>query len=446
MHDTSPSASSPLSAWRTHGLLFLLAFLYADNFIGRQIVAVMIEPIRLEFGASDTSMGLISGLAFAAVFAVLGLPAGRLADRMPRTRLLALSSLCWGIATILCALSGNFVLLVVARMLVAAVEAPGAPASLSLIADLYPPQRRAFAISCFTAAPTFAAILALSLGAWLVDQYGWRTSFVIVGTPALLISALLAFTTREPARGTWDGGARVELSSGLLATVGQLWAHRPVRYLILASAVATLGGNAFGMWNATFLVRSHGLELRHAGLLTGLIGGTAAGLGVLFSGWLTDHLGKRNPHWRFRIPLVGHLVGLVTLAAYLSWPSDVLTWIAGVPVPTAMLWCGLNGFFMVWWLGPSFSMLTTLVAPANRAVAMALQTMLSTLCGVGLGPVLTGALSDLLQTAFGIESLRYALFFSCAATSMAIVLFLIMRASLLRKQAAPCAAAAQSAR
>ncbi len=166
------SASVAPSPWRTHGLLILLAMMYADNFIGRQIVAVMIEPIKHEFGASDTSMGLISGLAFAAVFALLGLPAGRLADRMSRTGLLAASSLLWGIATILCGLTGSFMLLVIARMAVAAVEAPAAPAALSLIADLYPPQKRAFAISVFTAAPTFAAIIALSLGAWMVDSYG----------------------------------------------------------------------------------------------------------------------------------------------------------------------------------------------------------------------------------------------------------------------------------
>jgi MFS family permease len=435
MHDTTMKTAASPSGWRTHGLLFLLALLYADNFIGRQIVAVMIEPIRLEFGASDTSMGLISGLAFAAVFAVLGLPAGRIADRMSRTRLLAISSLFWAVATILCGVTGSFILLVVARMLVAAVEAPAAPASLSLIADLYPPQRRAFAISCFTAAPTFAAILALSGGAWLVDQYGWRTTFVIVGTPAILISLLLALFAREPVRGTWDGGGKPVLNHGLYRTVAQLWAHKPFRYLVLASALATLGGNAFGMWNATFLVRSYGMELKHAGLLTGLIGGTAAGIGVIFSGWLTDHLGNRQPHWRFRIPLIGHFVGLSTLAAYLSWPADILVIVAGVPVPTAMVWCALNGFFMVWWLAPSFSMLTTLVPPQNRAVALAFQTMLSTLCGIGLGPVLTGALSDLLQPVFGIESLRYAMFFSCFAAALAMLLFLLMRTHLLREQA-----------
>lgn len=111
---------APVSPWRSHGLLFLLAMMYADNFVGRQIIAVMIEPIKHEFGASDTSMGLISGLAFAAVFAVLGLPAGRLADRLPRIAPLSVSCIFWGIATIVCGLTGSFLLLVLARMAVAA--------------------------------------------------------------------------------------------------------------------------------------------------------------------------------------------------------------------------------------------------------------------------------------------------------------------------------------
>lgn len=415
-------APAALSPWRSHGLLLLLAMMYADNFVGRQIVAVMIEPIKHEFGASDTSMGLISGLAFAAVFAVLGLPAGRLADRLPRIGLLAVSCLFWSIATILCGLTGSFMLLVLARMAVAVAEAPAAPTALSLIADLYPPQRRAFAISVFTAAPTFAAIIALSLGAWLVDTQGWRTSFIVVGLPALLIGALLALFGREPQRGRWDGAVSHAAPLDMMSTVKALWAEHPVRYLILASATATLGGTAFGMWNATFLVRSHGLALQHAGLLTGLIGGTCAGFGVMFAGWLVDRLGARAAHWRLRIPLAGHLLGLLSLAAYLFWPGDILVWMGGVPVPEAMLWCGLNAFVSVWWLGPSFALLTTLTSPRNRAVALALQTLLSTLLGVGVGPVLTGALSDLLQPRYGVEALRHALLFSCMTSIGAILL------------------------
>lgn len=414
-----PAALSP---WRSHGLLFLLAMMYADNFVGRQIVAVMIEPIKQEFGASDTSMGLISGLAFAAVFAVLGLPAGRLADRLPRIGVVAASCMLWGVATILCGFTGSFLLLVLARMAVAVTEAPAAPAALSLIADLYPPQRRAFAISFFTAAPTFAAIIALSLGAWMVDVWGWRTTFIVVGSPALLIGMLVLAFGREPGRGRWDGAAEHARPLDLRSPLKALWAEKAVRYLILAGATATLGGTAFGMWNATFLVRSYGLALQHAGLLTGLVGGVSAGLGVMFAGWLSDRTGSRGAHWRLGVPILGHAVGLLSLATYLFWPADIWMEIAGVPVPEAMLWCGLHGFFAVWWLGPSFALLTTLTSPHIRARAIALQTLLSTLFGVGFGPLLIGTLSDLLHPLLGSEALRHALLVGCATSVGAVIL------------------------
>ena len=427
------------SGWRSHGLLLLLALLYADNFIGRQIMAVMIEPIRLEFGATDTAMGLISGLAFAGVYALLGLPAGRIADRYSRVRVLAVSSLLWGVATILCGFAGSFVLLVVARMAVAAAEAPATPTSLSIISDLYPPHRRSFAISCFTAAPTFAAILALSGGAWLVGLHGWRTAFVVVALPIFVAVLLLAFVVREPARGVWDGavpagaaGAAVATPrGGMFATVVELWALKPYRYLVLACAVTTLGANAYGMWNPSFLVRSHGLPLQHAGMLAGLIGGTSAGFGVLFSGWLSDHVTRLRPEWHLRIPLAGHAVAVVALAGYLLWPQSTLVEVGSVAVPTAMLWCALNGFFSVWWVGPSYSLITHLVAPDRRGVALALLTILSTLFGVGVGPLFVGALSDLLKGFLGIESLRYALLFGCV-TIVAAMLALLRVTALLR--------------
>ena len=343
------------SPWRRHGLLLLLTLLYADTFIGRQIMAVMIEPIKLEFGVSDSAMGLVSGLAFAAVFAVIGLSAGQLADRVTRTKLLAGCTILWGITTLLCGFATGFFTLIIARMLVAVAESPVSASSLSIISDLYPIHRRAFAISCFVSAPTFAAIIAMSLGAWLVEQYGWRTAFMLVALPSVLIALFFLFVS-EPRRGTYDPPiptSNVSLKLG--ETLKELLQHKTFMLLILSSAIATMGANAYGMWNATFLVRSHGLELQDAGILAGFVGGGSAALGLLFSGWFTDHLVRINPRWQIIIPLVGHGLGIVTMIAYLLWPTDILFNLDGLAVPVAMLWCALNGFFKVWWVGPCFS-------------------------------------------------------------------------------------------
>lgn len=420
----TPGSVCSTPAWRRHGLLFLLTLLYAENFIGRQIMAVMIEPIKQEFNASDTAMGLISGLAFAAVFALFGLSAGRLADRTSRTRLLAICALIWSLTTLLCGVTTGFAMLVVARMLVAIGEAPVSSSSISLIADLYPMHRRAFAISCFSSAPTFAAIIAMSFGAWLVAEYGWRTTFIIISIPAIGIALSFLLFVREPPRGTWD---KVGLQSpvlGMRATLASLWQLKAFRLLILASGVSTLGANAYGMWNATFLVRSHGLDLQQAGILAGCIGGGSAAVGMLFSGWFTDHLIRRHPRWQLAIPQIGHGVGIIAMLAYLLWPADSTLTVNGFSLPTAMIWCGINGFFAVWWVGPCFSLITQLVPPQSRAVAMACQTVLVTLLGVGIGPLAVGFISDLLVPTFGNESLRYSLVLGVITTAAAMLLLL----------------------
>lgn len=403
--------SNPHVGWRSHGLLLLLAAVFADNFVGRQILAVMIEPIKREFGVSDTAMGLVSGLAFSGVYALLALPAGRLADGMSRTRLLAMACLLWALATMLCGLAVSFWMLALARMAVAVSESPTTSASMSVIADLYPPHRRSFAISCFTAAPTFSAVIGLSLGAWVVEHYGWRMAFMLVGIPALGFSALLGFVAKDPARGRWDlasaHAAHPLQSLGIEAR--KLWALPAYRCLIMAGGLTTLSAYAIGMWNTSFLVRSHGLSLQHAGLLAGFICGGVAGIGALFSGWLSDHLTTRNAHWQIGIPIIGHVMALSALVAYLLWPNTVWLHLGGLPIPSAMLWCALYSFFCTWWVAPSFNLVTQLVPGNRRGTAMALQTIVSTLLGVGVGPLLAGLFSDALQPVFGIESLRYAL-------------------------------------
>ncbi|MBA1205004.1 MFS transporter [Pseudomonas capeferrum] len=422
--------------WRSHGLLLLLGAVFADNFIGRQILAVMIEPIKAEFGVGDTALGLISGLAFAAVYAVLGLPAGRLVDRLPRTRLLAVACLLWALATMACGLAGSFLALALARMLVAVSESPTTSASLSLIADLYPPQRRSFAISCFTAAPTFSSIIGLSIGAWVVEHHGWRNAFIALGLPALAFSVVLALLVRDPQRGRWDLSSHPAPTArlGLGAEARALWALAPYRWLILAGGLTTLGSYAVAMWNTSFLVRSHGLSVQDAGMLAGVICGTAAGIGGLFSGWLSDRLSRRAAHWQLSLPILGHLTAMSALSTYLLWPADPLVYLGSLPVPTAMLWCALYSFFAVWWVAPSYNLVTQLVAPQRRGTAMALQTIVSTLLGVGIGPLLTGLVSDLLQPLFGQESLRYALLLVSLPVLGAVLL--LLRTSLYNREQA----------
>ncbi len=424
------TGGNPLG-WRIHGFLALLVVTYAGSFMGRQIMSVMIEPIKQEFHVSDAAMGLISGLAFAVVYAFLGLPAGRLSDRHTRTRVLAISLGLWAFATLLCGFAMSFWMLIFARMLVAAAEAPVTPTSLSLISDLYPPHRRSLAISFFTGAPTISSILGLSIGAWVIDSYGWRTGFYAIGTPLILMSLIFGLFIKEPTRGQWDtGGGTEPPREGLMQAALKLLRNKACFMLIGASAITTFSAFSFAMWNTSFLVRSHELSLQHAGILAGVVTGIAAAIGSIFSGWLTDRLSAHNRAWLVRIPIIGHCVATLAMVAYFLTPAGIAFEVASVPVPTAMIWCAIAGFFTVFWVAPSFNLLSQLVTQWQRATVFALQTVFTTLCGVGLGPLVTGAISDALIPHAGEESLRYAL----VIVSITVIVPVLMLWTLLRSK------------
>jgi predicted MFS family arabinose efflux permease len=420
------------STWRQHALLLVLTLFYIESFVGRQIMAVMIEPIKAEFGASDAQMGLLTGLGFAIVFTLTGLSAGRLADRVNRTRLLAASALVWGIITALSGLTAGFISLLLMRMLVAVAEAPVTSASLSLLSDSYPIERRSFAISCFTSGATFAAIIALTLGAYWVELYGWRATFFIISTPALFIAFLLFFVMPEPMRGQFDAldspaikPAPVTLSNGFRASTKSLLKRKDYVLLVAASAIATLGANAFGMWNATFLVRSHDLTLSQAGMMAGFAGGGAAAIGILLSGYLADRIAKRKGVlW---LPILGHMLGWLFLVIYFLWPKGLANEYSFAGIPFAMLFCTLASFFSVWWVSPSLTLLTSLVPTTQRALAISMQTVLITFLGLGVGPMLVGVLSELFNDFVGVESLRYALLFSSCTTLVSVLLLIKLK-------------------
>lgn len=416
--------------WRQHVLLFVLTLFYIETFVGRQIMAVMIEPIKTEFGASDAQMGLLTGLAFAIVFALTGLSAGRLADRVNRTTLLAASALCWCIFTAISGLANGFIMLVFMRMLIAVAESPVTSSSLSLLADTYPLEQRSFAISCFTSGATFSAVIAMTIGAHWVEQYGWRHTLFIISLPAGLISILFFFMLKDPRKAT--SKYTTSLTSEALALPNELKGFREstkallklkdYRMLIYASSIATIAANAFGMWNTTFLVRSHDLSLTQAGMMAGLFGGGSAACGILLSGYLADRIAKRKGMlW---LPLVGHILGWLSMITYLLWPKDLGSgWIFS-GVPFAMIFCAMASFFSVWWFSPSITLLTEIVPSNQRALAISMQTVFITLLGVGLGPMLVGFFSDTLTNMMGTESLRYALMItSCFTLISVLILF-----------------------
>ena len=405
--------STPDVTWRTHLSLTLLALVYIFSVIDRQVIAILIEPIKQEFGASDTQMGLLSGLAFGLFYAALGVPVGKLADKYNRTLIVAVCCSLWSLATVACGLAGQFWQLFVSRMSVAIGEAGGMAPSISLVSDLYPPKQRSTVISLFMTGPNLAVVIGLSLGGWIAQQYGWRATFLVFGLPGIILGLFVWWFVKEPIRGGFDQPAEITEhlapSESLWQQVFRLLQITAFRRVSFACAIAGLSGYAYGVWTPSFLVRTHELSLAHAGLMFGFASGFGALFGGLFSGWLCDRMVQRDVRWQVGLPMIGVLISVPCAVAFLLWPSGSYWAWGGLNIPHAMVFSIAFGFFGSWWPSLSYSAISHMVRSSERGVAAAMLNFFITLFGIGVGPLLTGVISDLLTPSLGEQALRWSL-------------------------------------
>jgi MFS family permease len=427
--NTTPAAPTTTRR-QAHWALAVLTVVYAMNLIDRQIMGVLIEPVKNEFGASDTMMGFLTGLAFAAFYSALAIPFARYADRANRRNFVAWCCMGWSVMTGLCGMALNFTQLALARMGVAVGEAGGSAPSLSMIADLYPRAQRSRAMSVYMLGPHMGTLFGLGAGAWIAHQYGWRTAFIVMAVPGILAALLLRWTCVEPLRGTWDAPEAPQAESAqpkqpLREILLEVWRTPGFAWIATAGMLFGLAGYGLGIWGTAFLVRTHGLNLRDAGILVGLTGGVAAIIGALLSGWLTDKLVARDPRWQMGVPIVGTAIAIPLGMAYLLWPAGDVWQIGTLKVPVAMGFSLLFSVFAVWWTAPSYAAITTLVGASRRATSVAVYNLGLTVCGIGLGPFSVGVLSDLLTPAFGPLALRWALVIVMGGFVLAMVALIL---------------------
>lgn len=427
--NTTPAAPTTTRR-QAHWALAVLTVVYAMNLIDRQIMGVLIEPVKNEFGASDTMMGFLTGLAFAAFYSALAIPFARYADRANRRNFVAWCCMGWSVMTGLCGMALNFTQLALARMGVAVGEAGGSAPSLSMIADLYPRAQRSRAMSVYMLGPHMGTLFGLGAGAWIAHQYGWRTAFIVMAVPGILAALLLRWTCVEPLRGTWDAPEAPQAESAqpkqpLREILLEVWRTPGFAWIAVAGMLFGLAGYGLGIWGTAFLVRTHGLNLRDAGILVGLTGGVAAIIGALLSGWLTDKLVARDPRWQMGVPIVGTAIAIPLGMAYLLWPAGDVWHIGTLNVPVAMGFSLLFSVFAVWWTAPSYAAITTLVGASRRATSVAVYNLGLTVCGIGLGPFSVGVLSDLLTPAFGPLALRWALVIVMGGFVLAMVALIL---------------------
>lgn len=310
-----------LSPTQARLALALLTLVYVFNFIDRQILNILAESIAKELHLSDTQIGLMTGLAFAAFYTVLGIPLARYADdpRVSRIKLMSVCLAIWSGMTAASGLAQTYSQLLLAQIGVGAGEAGCTPAAISVIADVFPKEKRASAMGVYMAGVPIGSLIGLVLGGLLADALGWRHAFMIVGIPGVILAVVLWLVLREPRRFGLTPALQAERPAPLGEVLRALAASRTYRLLILANSVGAFLSYGKGVWQIIFFIRSFHLTAGQVGLALGLTGGLCGLLGSFFGGRIGDRLGARCPGLYFRVPAVAHFLSVPLLVcAYLS--------------------------------------------------------------------------------------------------------------------------------
>jgi MFS family permease len=365
-------------------VLILLLFAYILNFIDRSILAIVQEPLKAEFALSDLQLGLLGGPAFAILYTAFGVPIARLAERKNRVRIVAIAAAVWSAMTALCGLATGYLGLFLARIGVSLGEAGCTPPAQSVIADYFPVNRRATALSIYALGVPLGSLTAYVLGGFLAERFGWRMTFLVLGLPGLLVALLLWLSVKEPPR---TGLSAAPAPSDFLGAVGSLWRKPTFRHLLLGYTIANFVAYGVGQYVASFMVRAHGLNLVQAGQVTGLAFSLVGAISTVTAGTITDRLSGRYPTIALWGPALGLFAAVPVFAAAYSQHSLTFA------IPLFMI----GSFCHYLYLPPAYAVAQGLAGPRLRATAIALLLFLGNLIGYGMGPPAVGALSDLLR-------------------------------------------------
>ncbi|WP_052508053.1 spinster family MFS transporter [Sphingomonas hengshuiensis] len=371
-----------------YGRMFIaMSFLVAVfNFADRAVLAVLAQPIKRDLGLSDFQLGILQGVAFAFLYAILGLPIGRLAERISRVNIIAASVIFWSVMTAACGMIGNFTQLLLCRVGVGMGEAGAQPATSSLVSDHFPREKRASVMSLIFLGSPAGAFLGATVGGWVAAHWGWRMAFFALGIPGILVGLLVLLLLREPRRGLADNAPREPTPppnfKAFLRVVGR---KRGLFFVILGGSMAGFGMTAISQFLAIYLARMYDLPVQQAGSLYGTISAIALTTGLVCGSFGTDWLSRRGDR---RWPAWGAAIGLA-IAPFLYWiafNTQSVLW-------GSVMLC-ISGAALLLFYGPTLGMIQNLLEPRMRATGAALFAILYTIFGSGLGPTAVGWLSD----------------------------------------------------
>ncbi len=373
---------------------------YVFNFIDRQILVILQESIKTDMGLSDSQLALLSGFSFAIFYVTCGIPIARWADRANRVNIITASITVWSVMTALCGMVSSFTQLLLARIGVGIGEAGASPPSHSIITDYFPFESRGRALSIYSIGIYIGILIGFLAGGWIDEFFGWRTAFLVVGLPGILLAAVVRMTLREPIRGMSDATPANETEQGsMLLAVRELWAIPSFRYASLGAGFNSFVGYGVLNFMPSFVIRLHQMPIGQVGTYLALVVGFGGAIGAFAGGQISDRLGHRDKRWYFWVP------GLGTLFAAALLPFALLT------DALNLLWVVLffGNISLALFLAPTIAMAHNLVDPKRRSLASAMIYFVLNIIGLGLGPLTVGIISDLLMPSTGAESLRWAM-------------------------------------
>jgi MFS family permease len=371
-----------------HYVLFILFVVYGMSYVDRQILSNLIEPIRKEYGFTDMQSGLLSGTAFAIFYAVLGIPIARFADRHSRVSIITASLVVWSAATALTGKAHGFWQLFMARVGVGVGEAGCNPSAYSIISDYFPANRRSTAQSIYSTGVYLGQFLGFIVAGYVVANYGWRAAFYVVGLPGIALAVIVKFSLREPPRGFSEPAGYIAADPPkAMAVLRKLRSLSAFRHLSFASGLHALVAYGLNNYYTPFLQRSHGMSHQEATSALAIITVSGGLVGTFLGGKLSDVFARRNggdPRYQMWVPAIALLINIPVWLAALLVPDKVHVMILMVPA------IALGATY----LGPSISATHQLASVNERAVSGALLLFVLNIIGIGIGPILSGFISD----------------------------------------------------
>ena len=411
-----PRIVQPMDDRHAVYVLLVLGAVSFFNYGDRMIIAVLLEPIKKEFGFSDSQLGLLTGFAFALTYATFGIPLARLADGKSRTAILSIVTVAWSAMTVLCGAAQNFAQLLLARIGVGLGEAGCVPASHSLISDYFPRARRVFALGMFHAAGSVGVLVCVALSGLIAATLGWRWAFFLIGAPGLLVALVIWMSVREPPRGQCEPNysqpaAPLKWYPAFRILLGRItFVHIA---LGISLAAFTLIGS--GQWIPAFFIRSHGMPLRDVGAYFGLAVGVGMLIGQVAGSLFGPRLIVRDRRWELWAPAAAYVASVLSFVFAFMVSSASL---ALALVFAANLFGGIS-------FGPMMSSVQSVAEPHLRATAISIVMFSSAMIGQGAGGYVIGFMSDLLTPSYGEEALRMSLIASTLMMLWSVAHFML---------------------